>query len=346
MMRLPMSLEEVTPAWMQEALSERWPGVRVSSVRHDRISHGAATRARLSLTYDAFGGGAPPPATLWLKTGFEAHHDFAMPNYATEVDFYRTIRRVLPIRSPESYFALTQEHPAQATILMEDLTTRGVVFNLATKPLSVNQAASGLEQLALLHSQPLSTPELEHLHNIGAVEHATDDRGRRSERFFKWLRAWAAPAVLHRPDRIRAGYDKYWTMIYAAPHSLLHGDSHVGNSYTEPGDQVSFLDWQGYGTGYWMQDVPYFLIGALDLPDRRSAERDLLGYYLSRRDFHGRKVPSVGDVWDDYRRAVIFGFITWLGNEDFWQLPETNMAQFARFSAAMIDHDVFNALGV
>jgi hypothetical protein len=29
-----------------------------------------------------------------------------------------------------------------------------------------------------------------------------------------------------------------------------------------------------------------------------------------------------------------------------WQLPEINMAQFARFSAAMIDHDVFNAWGV
>ena len=142
-MRLPMSLEEVTPAWVQDALSERWPGLRVCSVLHDRISHGAATRARLTLTYDARGGDAPPPATFWLKTGFEAHHDFAMPNYATEVDFYRTIRRVLPIRSPESYFALTQTQPAQATILMEDLTTRGVAFNLATRPLSVNQTASG-----------------------------------------------------------------------------------------------------------------------------------------------------------------------------------------------------------
>ena len=345
-MRLPMSIEEVTPAWIQEALYARWPGIRVRSVAHDQVSHGAATRARLSLTYDGLGPGAAPPATVWLKTGFEAHHDFAMPNYATEVEFYMTIRRALPIRSPESYFAMTQERPAQATILMEDLTTRGVVFNLAMTPLSVNQAASGLEQLALLHSQPLSMPELKHLHKIAAVEHATDERGRRPERFFKWLRAWAAPVALHSPERIRAAFDKYWAMIYQAPHSLLHGDSHIGNSYTEPGDCVSFLDWQGYGTGYWMHDVPYFLIGALDVPDRRSAERDLLSYYLSRRDFRGRKVPSVDDVWDDYRRAVIFGFITWLGNEDFWQLPETNMAQFGRFSTAMIDHDVFKAFGV
>jgi aminoglycoside phosphotransferase (APT) family kinase protein len=154
------------------------------------------------------------------------------------------------------------------------------------------------------------------------------------------------PAVLRRADKLRASRDIYWKMIFDAPHVLLHGDPHVGNSYIAPGDSVSFLDWQGYGTGYWMHDVPYFLIGALDLPDRRACERDLLRHYLARREALGAKMPSVDEVWDDYRRAVIFGFITWLGNEDVWQLPETNLAQCVRFSVAMIDHDVFRALGV
>jgi hypothetical protein len=68
------------------------------------------------------------------------------------------------------------------------------------------------------------------------------------------------------------------------PKSEGRSDAHVGNSYIEPGDAVSFLEWQGYGTGYWIHDVPYFLIGALDLPDRRSAERVLLKHYLARRE--------------------------------------------------------------
>ncbi|MET0988598.1 MAG: phosphotransferase [Steroidobacteraceae bacterium] len=165
-------------------------------------------------------------------------------------------------------------------------------------------------------------------------------------RYFKWLRAAAAPVALHRPDKLRAARDIYWKMIFDAPHVLLHGDAHVGNSYIGPDNSVSFLDWQGYGTGYWMHDVPYFLVGALDLPDRRANERDLLQHYLSKRAALGARLPKLEEVWDDYRRAVIFGFITWLGNEDTWQLPETNMAQFARFSVAMIDHEVFRALGV
>jgi aminoglycoside phosphotransferase (APT) family kinase protein len=341
-----MRMEEVTAEWLQHALSARWPGIAVRGVTRDHFSHGAATRARLSVECAWQGAGDAPPRTMWLKTGFEAHHDFAMPNYSVEVDFYRTIRAALPIRSPSSYFAMVQDQPPQATILLEDLTSRNVVFGSATKPMTLDQAASGLDQLAILHSQPLATPQLARLKPITAVRYATEERGTRSERYFQWTRAFAAPVVLHDAERIRRGFDIYWKMIFGGPACLLHGDAHVGNSYIEPGDAVSFLDWQGYGTGYWIHDVPYFLIGALDLPDRRSSERDLLKHYLGRRQQLGAKMPAFEQVWADYRRAVLFGFITWLGNEDTWQRPEVNLAQFARFSVAMIDHDVFKLLGV
>src|SRR5262245_18047276 len=117
-----MSLEEVTPAWVEEALRGRWPGVQVTSVSCDLVSHGAATRARLSVKYANTPATNPPPPTLWLKTGFEAPHDLALPNYVVEADFYKSFRPVLPIRSPDAYFAATQQKPGQATILMQDLT--------------------------------------------------------------------------------------------------------------------------------------------------------------------------------------------------------------------------------
>jgi hypothetical protein len=345
-MTLPMSFAEVTPAWVQSALSGRWPGIAVHAIQCDTVTHGAATRARLSLKFDWPGRGEPPPATVWLKTGFEAHHDFAMPNYAVEVDFYRNIRKRLSIRSPESYFAVVQEQPSQATLLLEDLSKRGVVFGYAPRPMTLEQVASGLDQLAHLHAQSLADPALAALEPITAVQYATEQRFTEAERYFKWTRAAAAPVALKNADKLRAARDVYWRMIFEGPRVFLHGDAHVGNSYTSPDNAVSFLDWQGYGTGYWIHDVPYFLIGALDWPDRRACERDLLEHYLARRRSLGDAVGRLEDIWDDYRRAVVFGFITWLGNEDAWQLPETNLAQFARFSVAMIDHDVFGALGV
>jgi hypothetical protein len=113
-----------------------------------------------------------------------------------------------------------------------------------------------------------------------------------------------------------------------------------------PDGQVSFLDWQGYGIGYWMQDVPYYLIGALDLLDRRANEKDLFKFYLDKRKALGATFGDFDDLWEDYRRAVYFGFITWIGNEDFWQKPENNMAQYGRFCDAMIDHHTFKAMGI
>jgi Phosphotransferase enzyme family len=345
-MQLPMTMEEVTAPWLQQALSPRWPGIVVHAVKRDNFSHGAATRARLILDYEWTGSGAPPPPTMWLKTGFEAHHDFAMPNYIVEVDFYAKIRRHLKVRSPECYFAGLQEKPAQATLLLEDLVARGATFCKATHPLTPDQVATGLRQLALLHSQPLSAPEMSGLVPIHAVHYATTDRGTKTARYFEWTRAFAGPVCLLDAERIRAGFEVYWKMIFGGPRALVHGDSHVGNSYIDADGQVCFLDWQGYGTGYWMQDVPYFLIGALDLPDRRACERDLFRYYLGEREKLGAKMPAFDDVWDDYRRAVYFGFITWIGNEDTWQPPAVNMAQYARFAVAMIDHDTFRVLGV
>jgi hypothetical protein len=156
-----MSFAEITPTWVQSALSDRWPGLSMRDVSYDTITHGAATRARLKLDFDWKANGDPPPPTMWMKIGFEAHHEFAMPNYAVEVDFYRNIRPLLSIRSPESYFADVQQPPPQAAILLEDLSRRNVVFGYAPRPMTLDQVASGVEQLAILHSQSLAHPKLE-----------------------------------------------------------------------------------------------------------------------------------------------------------------------------------------
>jgi hypothetical protein len=43
---------------------------------------------------------------------------------------------------------------------------------------------------------------------------------------------------------------------------------------------VGFVDWQTVAVGPWVHDVNYFLVSALDVPDRRVHDRDLLGHYL------------------------------------------------------------------
>jgi hypothetical protein len=56
--------------------------------------------------------------------------------------------------------------------------------------------------------------------------------------------------------------------------------------------------------------------------------------------------PHRWRAWEDYRRATVYGFLCWLCNPDTWQPPDVNVATFARFGTATLDHDTYAALGV
>jgi len=55
--KVPGSLEEITPAWMSAALQETMPGVEVQRVEVIDVIHGACTKIRFGLAGD--------PRLLW-----------------------------------------------------------------------------------------------------------------------------------------------------------------------------------------------------------------------------------------------------------------------------------------
>ena len=107
---------------------------------------------------------------------------------------------------------------------------------------------------------------------------------------------------------------------------VVHGDAHIGNAYVELNGRVSFVDWQTVAIGHWVHDVNYFLVSALDVPDRRAHERDLLGHYLKTLATFGVTAPGLDEAWSDYRRATVHGFLGWLCDLDQWQPAEVNTA--------------------
>src|SRR5262245_42929717 len=68
--RAPMSVDELTPAWMSEALGRSFPEVRVESCSPIEVIWGMAGKARLELTYNDAGRGAQLPDTMVVKAGF------------------------------------------------------------------------------------------------------------------------------------------------------------------------------------------------------------------------------------------------------------------------------------
>src|SRR2546430_1777564 len=69
-MRVPGTWDEVTPAWMTEALATVFPGAVVDTVELGDIDDGTTSRTRAELTYREGSG----PATVFVKAQGRLDH--------------------------------------------------------------------------------------------------------------------------------------------------------------------------------------------------------------------------------------------------------------------------------
>ena len=347
---LPLTADGVTAAWLTAALRTRYPGVTVAAADRLETIEGTATKVLVALRYDGDADGLPE--RMWIKGGFGDHREFVgnLGVYSWEVLYFTDIAPVYGLHHPRSYFALAQDEPVQGIVALEDLRDRDVTFARATRPMTPEQVAAGLDALAQLHGEswgrhrpgPGSPP----LIMARSSNQIWDAWFAELPQRFAAPRAFGAPVALHDPERLRAAARAYRALIQHEPKCLVHGDPHIGNAYIERDGTVGFIDWQVIAIGNWYHDVNYFIISALDLPDRQAHEHDLLGGYLKSLASHGVPVPGSGEAWELYRRATVYGFLCWLCNPDIWQPPDVNAATYARFGMAMLDHGTYAALGV
>jgi Phosphotransferase enzyme family len=349
---LPLTVEGVNAAWLSAGIRTRYPGVVISQVEPVQIIEGTATKVRLRVTYGPHTRHIGLPDHLCVKGGFGEFRGYVggMGLYSGEVRFFNEIAPLYDLACPASYFGLTQTDPVQGVVALEDLQARGVAFARATKPMSVKLVMAGLDALAALHGQSWGDDRPRRLGVEPLLSDATEpilrDFFAALPQRFAAPRGFAAPVALHDPDRLRAAYAAYQAEVHRSAVCVVHGDAHIGNAYVEPDGRVGFVDWQTAALGPWVHDVNYFIASALDVPDRRAHERDLLGHYLKALATYGVSAPGLDEAWSDYRRATVHGFLGWLCNPDVWQPEDVNTATYARFGMAMIDHDTYAALGV
>jgi hypothetical protein len=300
---LPLTADGVTATWLSEGLRTRYPGVVITQAEPVQLIDGTATKVLLRLAYGPHTPREGLPDQMCVKGGFGAHREYlgGMGLYSGEVRFYNEIAPLYELTRPASYLGLTQTEPVQGIVAMEDLEARGVTFARATRPLSVQLARAGLDALAALHGQSWEDDRPRQLGVEPLLPASTEPILRDfltalPERFAA-PRGFAAPVVLHDPDRLRAAFTAYRAEAQRGVVCVVHGDAHIGNAYVEPDGHVGFVDWQTVAVGPWVHDVNYFLVSALDVPDRRAHERDLLGHYLKTLATFGVSVPGLDEAW-------------------------------------------------
>lgn len=339
---------EVDPQWMTLALQQRFAGCVVDGVEVLLHDDGTNRRARLGLTYSSGAG----PRQVFVKASDPAH---AKVNAATggilnEARLFG-LEVELGVEHPAAYFAVVDAPALAFVLVMEDVTLRGADPRDATRPLSVDQAASGVRGLAALHSGFWSD-RLDRNDRLGWVEPYAVWKMKMELGIQIGLQR--AESLL--PDSVRAmsaheiesvQWARYVESLSTGPQTLLHGDAHIGNTYVLPDDTIGFLDWQVLRRGHPTIDLGYFLQGALSVADRRAHEADLVAQYLRALALPADELPDRDDFWLRYRASTAHGLCLWLATaaSDTWQRPEVSLALVERYAAAYDDLDSATAIG-
>ncbi len=345
---IPTAWEQVTPEWMTDAIGRDHPDAEVSKAELVFQDDGSNRRARFALTYSKGSG----PATVFLKA-----HDaenrvthLRNGNLWNEAGLFAS-GEPLPVEHPKVYKAIIDLLGLDFLLVMEDMKQRGADMRDATRPLTPEQTANGLKNLARLHSHywgvsPRTHPKLAWLQTWEPTEGWQSGlRGfvpRGVERTQDIL-----PASVRQfsPGEVVDLWARYVGTLAADPVTLTHGDLHVGNTYVLPNGDVGFLDWQVVRRGAWHQDLGHFMGSALTKEDRRAHEAELLEIYRDALTVPEGQKPTREEAWLIYRTTPAYGLAIWLSTmgTDGWQGWDICRTLSDRFAAAFDELDTLGA---
>jgi Ecdysteroid kinase-like family len=346
---LPTTLEEITAPWLTDALATGAPGTVVSSVSIDEPIWGTATKVFLRVEYERRATEGPPEM-LCLKGGFnDEMRAVAGLGYRVESMFYRDIAPSFEPSVPHSWYAADDPDGNQGLVLTDDLRTDGADFGSPMRTYSLDQVAAALESLARWHGTTWDRADLGKLAwlSVGSQlfrpvvdgfmmpAHWQDYMTRRQTAAFT--------DELRDRDRVEAAVHKQWVHDDADALSVSHGDPHPGNTYILDDGAIRFLDWQTTCLAPWSDDLAYFLVGILDVEQRRAHETELLRHYLGALASTGAPAPTFDDAWLAYRRHHLHGLMFALCPPEM-QVAEVCALMGDRYAAAAIDHDTLSAV--
>lgn len=324
--KYPLTAEGWSPALLTELLRVQRPGTQVDKVtvvESNYYGQGmVSTAGRITLDLDyAVPSDLPRRVVVKIAQTVLA----AQPLYDNEVAFYQRLRPELTIEAPLVFAGAFDAASGTLALIMEDLRVRGVCFPNVTVPVELHSIRDLLDTLARLHARFWQSPRLSgdlswvqtHVHGpLHDMFHKPDmvpaaiANQVQSEQFKREMVQRLGLTV----DQLYRGFVAVQTHQSRLPQTILHGDTHIGNTYLLPDGRGGLLDWQLFVRGYCMHDVGYLIATGLAIEDRRRHEHDLLDHYRDRLQAHGvADAPSRDEIWTEYRRAAVWNvYIGWL----------------------------------
>jgi hypothetical protein len=341
---IPATVDELTAEWFSRVLHAEVTAVDVIDAHS-----GTTGRARVRLR-----AGSELPDTVFVKLQpFEQDQRKLLRQVGlgvAEARVYANIGGELPVRVPRVWHCAYD--PAEGTFVMvlEDLTASGCRFPAASDDDIVRIASSTVEELAALHAS-YAGRELPWLRTAEGMRRRPDDpklAARRTMFIQLALDQFGdeMPSVFRRLAELYIGSSfEVITLFNEGEHTLIHGDSHIGNLFVDAG-RTGFYDWAVASRAPGMRDVAYFLCNSVPTDVRRAEQDELLNHYRRALQARGTTLDAAVAA----RQYRLFSVYSWIAATSTaamgsaWQPIEVARAAMVRTTEAIDDLDAVGLL--
>lgn len=305
---VPTGIEEVTAAWLSEAL-----GAQVTAVRAERIALDTGFSAALYRIHLSGSDGVPETLIVKLPADSLARGGMEMlGGYQRELSFYRYIAPHAPIATAHCHVA--RMSGPDFVLVLEDLRDWENADHLAG--LSLPRVQLGIRQLAGLHTWSAGVDDAV-LRGFPSIDSPlTRDL---------FLPAFAPGWQLYRehagrpvPESVAHFAERFTDLAPAAltaladRNMLLHGDIRADNMFFRD-DALKVVDFQLTVRGAGAADVAYLVSQGLPTDVRRGRDEELVREYVELVDGY-----SFDEAWRHYRFATalllympVVALLTW-----------------------------------
>jgi hypothetical protein len=344
----PIRPDEITPDWLNRALSASLPDMDVARVEVLDQHSGTTGRVRLGLHHAA---GSAGPASVFVKLPpfDESQRKLvaATDMGRREARFYAGPATEVPMRIPRSYFAAAGDERTEYVMVLEDLVASGCRFTTRLAPIAEEGGGRLIEGLARVHAHFWNDERLDS--SMSWVRPAM--RGAYGAELVRRAREQFADEL---PPVFRALCDLYidhhericeiWD---DGERTLIHGDTHAGNQFVDDGDEIGLYDWAVLSRSPGIRDVAIFLGNSCPTDVRRENQERWIGRYRDLLVEQDVDAPPFAVLWDRYRMTVLYAWVaaaTTAAMGAKWQPIEVGMAGTNLATTACADLDTIDAL--
>ena len=316
MLSIPSTPEELTAAWLSEALREsgylQSGRIERASVEVLDPSKGIyGTLVRLHLKYSGDSEDLPETIVAKIPSSNSKAIEFLrmIGGDRSEVSFYQQIGKSIGLLIPECFFSALDETTGRFVLLLEDLSRYRSPS--PADGLTATEICSVVRALAASHAIWWQNPrlaELSWLRDLTADSEHIDSR---------FLAAWpivadrlggGSPGIVSIGEEIARTVRNGHEGLASPPVTLLHMDVRQENLFFAGDDENPtpvFIDWQVLRSGRGAASLASFLAF---LPERALLEDDLITLYHAELERSGVHDYPFDECRKDYRTGILRRF--------------------------------------